>query len=110
MSFEELMQEHIKALNENTKAIKAYTQALNAGDKVGDVEHTKESAYRFCGVSYKTFNRYVVDGSITPCRRKSGSREYFKEKDLVNLCENKRLFAGVYGARKRNPTSEYYGR
>lgn len=110
MSFEEIMQEHIKALNENTKAIQAYTQALNASEKVADVEHTKESAYRFCGVSYKTFNRYVIDGSIIPCRRTSGSREFFRERDLVALCESKQLYGGQYGNMKSDPRSRYYGR
>ena len=108
MSLEELMQEHIKALNENTKALRAYTNALNSENKTIDVQHSKISACKFCGVTYKTFDNYVDSGLITPQRSKSGKREYFKEKDLVTLCETKQLFAGDYGILKGNPRSLYY--
>ena len=108
MSLEELLQEHIKALNENTKAIVAYTNALNVENKTIEVEHTKDSACKFCGITYKTIQGYIEEGSIIPSRRKNGKREFFKEKDLVNLCETKKLYSGDYGAMKGNPRSLYY--
>lgn len=108
MSFEELLHEHIKALRENTKAIVAYTKALHEDANNVDVEHTKESACRFCGVSYKTLQTYIENGMITPSRRKTGKREYFKEKDLISLCESKKLYTGEYGAIK-NQKSFCYG-
>lgn len=108
MSLEQLMQEHIKALNENTQAIRAYTNALNVKQKTIDTEHTKDSACRFCGITYKTIQMYVANGSITPSRRKDGKREYFKEHDLVSLCEKMQLFSGTYGDMKSNPRSLYY--
>jgi hypothetical protein len=109
MSLEELMQEHIKALNANTRAIENYTKALTVEQKNIDVEHTKDSACKFCGVTYKTFQLYMEDGSIIPARRKNGRREYFKENDLVALCESKKLYSGEYGEMKQNPRSMYYG-
>jgi hypothetical protein len=45
---------------------------------------------------------------ITPCRKKTGTREYFKEVDLVALCESKKLYSGTYGELKSNPSSLYY--
>lgn len=111
MSFEELMQEHIKALRENTNAIIAYTKAVNTEANNGiEVEHTKDSACRFCGVTYKTLQFFIESGLIIPCRRKNRTREYFKEKDLVNLCETKQLYSGDYGKFKEDPTSRYYSR
>ena len=110
MSFEELLQEHIKALNENTKALVAYTNALSIENKSIGVEHTKDSACKFCGVTYKTMQSYVESGVLTPSRRPNGKREYFKESDLVALCDSKKLFAGDYGALRNNPRSLYYGR
>lgn len=109
MSLEELIQEHIKALNENTRAIIDYTKALNTERKTTDVEHTKNSACRFCGITYKTMQKYMANGLVTPVRRRNGGREYFKETDLVTLCESKKLFAGEYGEQKTNPRSLYYG-
>ena len=97
MSFEELLQEHIKALNENTKALRAYTSAVNSDIKRLDVEHTKESACNFCGVGYKTMQTYIENGLIVPRRRKTGKREYFAEKDLIALCDAKKLYNGEYG-------------
>lgn len=92
MSFEELLQEHIKALHENTKALNAYTKALQGkGQMPEDIEHTKDSACKFCGVSYKTFQTFIANGEITPCRRNKGTREYFKESDLNALCIAKQL-------------------
>lgn len=108
MSLEELMQEHIKALNENTRAIIAYTKALNVEQKTIEVEHTKDSACRFCGITYKTMQGYLANGMITSVRRKNGRREYFKERDLVALCEAQKLFDGSYGSMKSNPRSTYY--
>ena len=110
MSLEELLQEHIKALNENTKAIVAYTNAISTENKTIEVEHTKDSACKFCGINYKTMQRYLESGLIIASRRKNGKREYFKEKDLVDLCEIKKLYAGDYGEMKSNPRSMYYGR
>ena len=101
MSFEELLHEHIKALNENTKALVAYTNALQGGHHTIEVEHTKNSACKFCGVSYKTFQNFIANGEIIPCRRKKGTREYFKESDLTALCESKKLHAGDYGQTMR---------
>lgn len=103
------MQEHIKALNENTKAIIAYTKALHEEHNTVEVEHTKESACKFCGITYKTMQNYLEDGYITPCRRRNGKREYFKEKDLVALCESKKLYSGDYGGLKNNPRSLHFG-
>lgn len=108
MSLEELMKEHIKALNENTKALVAYTNALNYENKIVEVEHTKDSACRFCGITYKTMQGYLESGAINASRRKTGKREYFLEKDLVILCETKQLFAGDYGKMKESPRSHYY--
>lgn len=108
MSFEEVMVEHIKALKENTKALIAYTNAVKSDTRTAEVEHTKSSACTFCGITYKTFDRYVTSGLVTPRRRKKGKREYFMEKDLVLLCEAKKLFNGDYGNLKSNPTSLYY--
>lgn len=107
MSFEELLQEHIKALKENTKALVAYTNAVGAERPI-DIEHTKESACRFCGVTHKTIQGFIADGSIIPRRRKHGKREYFNERDLVTLCESKRLYAGDYGNLLKDPRSAYY--
>jgi hypothetical protein len=108
MSLEELMLEHIKALNENTKALRDYTNALNYENKAMDVEHTKISACKFCGVTYKTLDKYVESGLLIASRSKNGKREYYKEKDLVNLCETKQLFTGDYGQLKSNPRSLYF--
>ena len=108
MSFEELIQEQIKALNENTKALQAYTNALNIESKTIDVEHTKDSACKFCGVTYKTLSNHIDAGLLSPLRKPNGKREYFKEKDLVILCETKHLYSGEYGAMKKNPRSLYY--
>ena len=108
MSFEELLQEHIKALKENTKALINYTNALNAENNAIEVEHTKNSACKFCGITYKTMQAYLAEGKITPCRRKNGRREYFKEKDLAILCESQSLYLGDYGKLKSNPKSAYY--
>ena len=105
MSFEELLQEHIKALNENTKALKDYTKALGTGADIG-VEHTKNSACKFCGISYKTMQIYLESGLITAIRRKNGRREYFKESDLIALCEAKKLYTGDYG----KSITTHYGR
>lgn len=100
MSLEELLKEHIKALNENTKALNAYTNALGTPKTSGiEVEHTKRSACQFCGISYKTLLTYIENGLLIASRPKSGKREYFKEQDLVALCEAKRLYSGDYGAR-----------
>ena len=38
MALEEILQEHIKALNENTRAIIAYTNALSKENKSPEVE------------------------------------------------------------------------
>lgn len=108
MSFEELLQEHINALRENTKALVAYTKAMRDEPSEVEVEHTKDSACKFCGVSYKTLQTYIENGLITPCRRKKGIREYFREKDLISLCESKKLYTGEYGAIK-NQKSFCYG-
>ena len=97
MSFEELLQEHIKALNENTKALRAYTNAVYADARKVEIEHTKNSACDFCGITYKTMQTYIENGLIEPCRRKKGKREYFLEKDLIALCETKGLYDGNYG-------------
>lgn len=100
MSFEELLHEHIKALNENTKALVAYTSALQVDRRNIDVEHTKYSACRFCGITYKTFQNCIDNGQITPCRQKNGRREYFKESELIALCEAKKLYSGDYGKKR----------
>lgn len=110
MSLEELLQEHIKALNENTKALVAYTNAVRNEVRAVDVEHTKDSACRFCGITYKTLQAFSDSGQITPYHRQNGKREYFKETDLVGLCESKRLYSGEYGEAKNNPASVYYAR
>ena len=99
MSFEELLQEHIKALNENTKALNAYTKALGGVPASIDIEHTKNSACSFCGITYKTLQTYVAEGLVTPSRRRQGKREFFKESDLIMLCESKKLYTGDYGRR-----------
>jgi hypothetical protein len=109
MSFEDLLQEHIKALNENTKALMAYTKALRKEEKIVEVEHTKGSACKFCGITYKTMQTFLENGFITACRKRKGTREYFMEKDLVNLCESKKLFDGDYGNLRNNPRSMYFG-
>lgn len=109
MSFEELLQEHIKALRENTKALNAYTKALTAEHNSIEVEHTKESACNFCGVTYKTLQTYITEGLLTPSRRRNGKREYFKEKDLVALCNAKKLYDGDYGSMRNNPKGAYFG-
>lgn len=109
MSLEELLQEHIKALNENTKAIKAYTQALRNEAEAIEVEHTKNSACDFCGITYKTMQMYITHGMVAISRRNGGKREYFKEKDLVALCNAQKLFSGEYGKLRNNPQSKYYG-
>jgi hypothetical protein len=103
MSFEELLHEHIKALNENTKALKAYASAVGAEQRSIDIEHTKQSACRFCGITHKTMQNLIESGAIVPCRRRNGRREFFKESDLVALCETKRLFSGEYGEKRANP-------
>lgn len=110
MSFEEVMQEHIKALKENTKALRDYTQLMQGDTRRVEVEHTKQSACKFCGITNKTFDRYVAGGIVTACRRKGGRREYYMEKDLVLLCEAKKLYNGEYGILKDNPNSQYYGK
>ena len=107
MSFEELIQEHTKALNENTKALVAYTKALQ-GHKTIEVEHTMDSACRFCGITYKTLSNHIDAGLLVPLRKPKGKREYFKETDLVALCEIKQLFDGEYGKMRGNPRSQYY--
>ena len=103
------MQEHIKALNENTKAIKAYTKAVLSDMKQVDVEYTKDAACKFCGITYKTLQSFSESGLITPIRRKNGRREYFKESELVSLCESKKLYLGDYGTIKSDPASPYCG-
>lgn len=107
MALEDLLLEHIKALNENTRAINEYTKALR-DDTFIEVEHTKDSACKFCGISYKRLQAYLENGDLTAQRRKSGRREYFREKDLIALCESKRLYSGEYG--KNNPKNPHYGR
>lgn len=108
MSFEELLQEHTKALRENTKALIEYTKALNSEHREIEVEHTKNSACKFCGITYKTMQMYLASGMITPVRRDKGRREYFKEKDLVTLCESVKLYSGDYGRMKSISGSRYY--
>lgn len=108
MSFEELLQEHIKALQENTKALNAYTKALTAEHNAVETEHTKDSACKFCGITYKTLQTYIAEGLVNPSRRKAGRREYFKERDLVTLCDAKKLYDGDYGALRNNPKSAYF--
>ena len=108
MALEEILQEHIKALNENTRAIVAYTNALRKEHNSPEIEHTKKSACAFCGVSYKTFQNFIEDGAIIPSRRKCGKKEYFRENELVILCEQKGLFSGTYGDLKVSPRSSYY--
>ena len=101
MSFEELLQEHIKALHENTKALNAHTNALQGnGHQATDIEYTKRSACGFCGITYKTFQNCIANGDIVPRMRKSGKREFFKESDLIVLCESKRFYSGEYGERR----------
>lgn len=99
MSFEDLLQEHIKALNENTKALQAYTKSLSSDSLQDEIEHTKYSACKFCGITYKTLQNCIDEGTLIPSRRKTGKREYFKERDLVALCERKKLYSGDYGLR-----------
>lgn len=108
MSFEELIQEQIKALRENTKALTDYTNALNLEHKIVNVEHTKDSACRFCGITYKTLTNHINAGLLVPLRKPKGKREYFNETDLVTLCEIKQLFDGEYGKMRENPRSQYY--
>ena len=103
------MQEHIKALNENTKALVAYTKAINSDAKTIEVEYTKDSACRFCGITYKTLQGYVAEGWLTPSRRRNGKREYFKEKDLVALCNAEKLYDGDYGALRTDSKSSHFG-
>lgn len=107
MSLEDLLQEHIKALNENTKALVAHTKALRSDNPI-DVEHTKDSACKFCGITYKTLQSCIDNGLITPSRKLKGTREYFKENDLAALCEAKRFYGGEYGDMKSNPKSAYF--
>lgn len=109
MSLEQLLQEHIKALNENTKALVAHTKALNGDAQAIDVEHTKDSACKFCGITYKTLQTYIAEGLIVPRKRRTGNREYFKERELVALCNAKRLYDGDYGELRSNPKSTYFG-
>lgn len=108
MSFEELIQEHTRALNENTKALQAHTRALNMGSKTVEVEHTMDSACKFCGITYKTLKNNIESGLLVPLRKPKGKREYFKETDLVALCESQHLFDGEYGKMRGNPRSQYY--
>lgn len=110
MSFEEVMQEHIKALQENTKVLKEYIKTMQTDTRRVEVEHTKASACKFCGITYKTLETYTAGGLITPCRRKGGKREHYMEKDLVLLCDAKKLYKGEYGLLRDNPNSQYYGR
>ena len=110
MALEELLQEHIKALNANTQALVAYTNAMQIDKKQIEVEHTKDSACKFCGITYKTMQRYLESGMIVPTRRANSRREYFKESDLVVLCDSLKLYSGDYGAMVKNPRSMYYGR
>lgn len=100
MSFEQLLQEHIKALRENTKALREYTASLKKEDCSVTIEHSKSSACAFCGITYKTLQSYQESGLITPVRRRGGSREYFRENDLVALCEGMKLYSGEYGLNK----------
>lgn len=109
MSYEQVMQEHIKALQENTRVLKEYIKAMQTNTRRVEVEHTKASACKFCGITYKTFENYTAGGLITPCRRKGGKREYYMEKDLVLLCDAKKLYKGEYGMLRDNPNSQYYG-
>lgn len=102
MSFEELLHEHIKALNENTKALNAYANALQGKQTDIDVEHTKYSACRFCGITYKTFQNCIDNALIAPHRMRNGRREYFKESDLIALCERKKFYSGDYGERRNS--------
>jgi hypothetical protein len=108
MSFEELLQEHTKALRENTKALIEYTKALKSEQTTIDVEHSAASACRFCGLTFKTLKSYVANGMVTPIIRKGGKREWFKESSLVELCESMDLYSGDYGMMKENPRSRYY--
>lgn len=100
MSLEELLQEHIKALRENTEALNIYTRTLQVDKRTIDVEYTKNSACGFCGITYKTMQNLIANGDITPRMRKGGKREFFKESDLVALCEAKKFYAGEYGRRR----------
>lgn len=108
MSFEELMQEHIKALNENTKALKEWAKAMGMEQKSIDTEHSNASACRFCGLTFRTLKSYAANGMITPIIRKGGRREWYKESDLVMLCEAMKLYDGEYGAMKQEPGSPYF--
>lgn len=110
LSFEEVMQEHIKVLQENTRVLKEYLKLMQTDTRRVEVEHTKASACKFCGITYKTFEGYTSGGLITPCKRKGGRRPYFMEKDLVLLCDAKKLYNGEYGRLRENPNSQYYGR
>ena len=100
MSLEELLQEHIKALRENTEALNIYTRTLQEDKRAIDVEYTKNSACSFCGITYKTMQNLIANGDITPRMRKGGRREFFKESDLIALCEAKKFYAGEYGGRR----------
>lgn len=101
MSFEEIMIEHTKALKENTKALREYTKALGLEQKTIDIEHSNASACRFCGITFKTMKSYVANGMISPVIRKGGKREWFKESELIALCEAQKLYSGDYGTRCR---------
>ena len=102
------MLEHIKALNENTRALVEHTKALNIEQKNVETEHTKVSACSFCGITYKTMQMYIENGMISPVIRKDGKREYFKENDLVALCNAQKLYSGDYGQMRENPRSMYF--
>ena len=100
MSFEELLQEHIKALRENTEALNIYTRTIRVDKRTIDVEYTKKLACSFCGITYKTMQSLIANGDITPRMRKGGKREFFKESDLIALCEAKQFYTGEYGERR----------
>ena len=102
------MLEHIKALNENTRALVAHTKALNIEQKGIDTEHNSVSACKFCGITFKTLKSYVANGMISPLIRKGGKREWYKESDLVALCDAQKLYSGEYGQMRENPASMYF--
>ena len=76
-------------------------QALNNEDITifGDGSQTR--SFQYCDDLIEAFRRYME----LPVER---IREFFKEKDLVNLCETKKLYSGDYGEMKGNPRSLYY--
>ena len=108
MSFEEIMIEHTKALRENTKALKDYVKALGLERKIVDTEYSNTSACQFCGITYKTLKSYIANGMIKPIIRKGGKREWFKESDLVALCDAQKLYLGDYGRLREDPNSPYF--